>query len=150
MLARIITVVVTSLIVTALGTAAHIALFGLTRTAVLPVLLRLPVVSRFLRPFMAHFLRGSFSLALLTKNLGLVFRAFMLGFMTVATWDFAESLFDTYVAEVCHHSSSVFLSTAHVPPHIANKCRAYNRRSDSNDHLRPLVYRSILQALCIR
>lgn len=100
MLARLITVGLSSFLLTAMGTAVYVLLFGLTRSTILPVLFKIPFLSRLLRPFLAHFLRGSFTLILLTKNWGLIFRAFMLGLMSVATWDFAESLFDSYVAEV--------------------------------------------------
>ncbi|GJE99489.1 nucleoporin protein Ndc1-Nup [Phanerochaete sordida] len=99
MLGRILTVIISASLLTAIGTVAHIFLFGLARAVALPVIFQLPFVSRLLRPFLAHFLRGSFSLTLLTKHTGLIFRAFMLGLMTVSTWDFAESLFDTFVAE---------------------------------------------------
>ena len=100
MIARVFTVVVSALVLTAMGTIAHIILFGLARSAILPILFRIPFLSHLLRPFLAHFLRGSFTLTLFTKNVGLIFRAFTLGFMSVATWDFAESLFDSYVSDV--------------------------------------------------
>lgn len=101
MLGRVVTVAISAFIVTVMGTAAHIVLFGATRSFFLPIAFQLPFFSRLLRPFLAHFLRGSWSLALVTKNSTLIFRTFWLGFMTVATWDFAESLVDSHVAEVC-------------------------------------------------
>jgi nucleoporin NDC1 len=107
MLARIVTVLLSAFFVTILGTVAHILLFGVARSMLVPVLLRLPIVSRFLRPFLAHFLRDPLFFTLLPRQLGILFRAFMLGYTTVATWDFAESLFDAFVAEVrffAHHS----------------------------------------------
>ena len=100
MLARVVTVALSAILLTVIGTVAHLFLFGITRSAVLPLLFKVPFLSRLLRPFLAHFLRGSFSLALLTKNSGLIFRAFGFGFVNVAIWDFAESLFDLFVVEV--------------------------------------------------
>ena len=102
MLARVLTVIISALLLTTLGSATHIALFGFARSIVLPFAFRLPILSQLLRPFFAHFLRGSLSLTLLTRHFGLIFRASMLGFTTVASWDFAESLFDTFVAEPIH------------------------------------------------
>lgn len=100
MLAKVVTVAISAFIVTVMGTVAHIVLFGAARSFFLPIAFKLPFLSRLLRPFLAHFLRGSWSFMLVTKNSTLIFRAFWLGFMTVATWDFAESLFDSHVAEV--------------------------------------------------
>ncbi|EKM52969.1 uncharacterized protein PHACADRAFT_124416 [Phanerochaete carnosa HHB-10118-sp] len=99
MLARILTVTASALLLTAMGTVAHIVLFGCARAIVIPFVFKLPVLSHLLRPFLAHFLRGPFALTLLTRHTGLIFRAFMLGFLTISTWDFAENLFDTFVAE---------------------------------------------------
>lgn len=100
MLARVVTVIATSLVFASLSIAGHGLLFVLSRSLALPVIFRVPLVSRLLRPFAAHFLRGSWSLALFARNFGLIFRVWALGFMTIASWEFAESMFDSAVAEV--------------------------------------------------
>ncbi|KAI0691477.1 nucleoporin protein Ndc1-Nup [Cytidiella melzeri] len=99
LLARIVTVLATSGVMAIMGISGHALLFVLSRSIALPILFKLPIISRLLRPFAAHFLRGSWSLSLLAKNGGLIFRAWTLGFMTVANWEFADSLFDTVVVE---------------------------------------------------
>lgn len=99
MLARIVTVFISSLVLSILGLTVHALLFGFSRALVLPAILKLPIVSRLLRPFIAHFARGSWSFTLLTRNIPLVFRAWAVGFMTIVNWDFAESIFDTMVVE---------------------------------------------------
>jgi nucleoporin NDC1 len=100
MLARIVTVLATSAIMVSMGIAAHAVLFLASKLVVLPLLFKLPFVPRLLRPFLAHFLRGPWPLSLLTRNGGLVFRAWTLGFMTILSWEFAESMFDSVVVEV--------------------------------------------------
>ena len=100
MLARVLTVLATSLVFALIAITGHSLLFVLSKLLALPILLRLPILSRLLRPFTAHFLRGSLSLTLLTRNGGLIFRSLALGFMTIASWEFAESMFDSVVVEV--------------------------------------------------
>lgn len=107
MLARVVTILISSLVLSVVGLITHAVLFGLSRAIVLPVVFRLPVISRLLRPFMAHFLRGSWSLTLLTRNIPLMFRAWAVGFMTILNWDFAESIFDSIVAEVSNSMSAM-------------------------------------------
>ncbi|KAL0579252.1 hypothetical protein V5O48_002756 [Marasmius crinis-equi] len=65
----------------------------------LPILYKIPVFPLFLRPFTAHFLRGSWTVFLPFYHLGLLFRAWFLGFTTVVTWEFSETLFDVFVAQ---------------------------------------------------
>ncbi|KZT06677.1 uncharacterized protein LAESUDRAFT_759175 [Laetiporus sulphureus 93-53] len=69
----------------------HAVLFGFARSVVLPVLHLLPFVSQILRPFTAHFLRGSFTLTLLFRQWPLICRTFYLAMTTVACWETAES-----------------------------------------------------------
>ncbi|KAI0083890.1 nucleoporin protein Ndc1-Nup [Irpex rosettiformis] len=106
MLARIVTVFATSLVFACMGIAGHGLAFVLSRSFALPIVLKLPLISRLLRPFLAHFLRGSWSLALFTRNGGLIFRAWSLGLMTFASWEFAESIFDSVVVEPVHVAHS--------------------------------------------
>ncbi len=100
-LARVLTVILTSLVYTLMVTIAHLAAFALTRSTVLPLLFQLPFVSMLLRPFTAHFLRGQWTLMLLNRHWSLVSRTFYLALSTVGIWEFAESSFDSIVAEVC-------------------------------------------------
>ena len=74
--------------------------FGLSRILVLPLLLKLPVVSNLVRPFVAHFARGSWTLSLPMSHWPLLVRSFTMGLMTLMNWEFAESLFDAFVPQV--------------------------------------------------
>ncbi|RPD56539.1 hypothetical protein L226DRAFT_455586 [Lentinus tigrinus ALCF2SS1-7] len=98
-LARVLTVTLTSLVYTFMVTIAHLAAFALARSAVLPLLYQLPLVSMVLRPFTAHFLRGQWIPMLLNRHWSVVSRAFYLALGTVSIWEFAESSFDAIVAE---------------------------------------------------
>ncbi|TFK83427.1 hypothetical protein K466DRAFT_665850 [Polyporus arcularius HHB13444] len=98
-LARVLTVILTSLVYTLMVTIAHLAAFALTRSTVPPLLFQLPFVSMLLRPFTAHFLRGQWTLMLLNRHWSLVSRTFYLALSTVGIWEFAESSFDSIVAE---------------------------------------------------
>ncbi|TFY76297.1 hypothetical protein EWM64_g7713 [Hericium alpestre] len=87
--------------------AAYLVAFGLVRSVALPILFKVPVVSMLLRPICAHFLRGSWTVALLPRHFTLVWRTYLLGLTTVASWEFAESLFDEKIQEpisVSHHT----------------------------------------------
>ncbi|THV00300.1 hypothetical protein K435DRAFT_751333 [Dendrothele bispora CBS 962.96] len=86
--------------------------FGALRT-LLPILYQLPILPVFLRPFTAHFLRGSFSILLPLYHFQLFFRAWSLGASTLAVWEASEVLFDAFVAEpvrVSHQSSDPTLT----------------------------------------
>ncbi|EMD32361.1 hypothetical protein CERSUDRAFT_118729 [Gelatoporia subvermispora B] len=104
-LAQLLTMLVTVGIFSGLCVAGHTLLFGLARSIALPVVFRIPIVSRFLRPFMAHFLRGRFTLTLLARHWSLITRTFYLGITTLAGWEFAESAFDEAVS-VSHHTGA--------------------------------------------
>ncbi|KAH9923390.1 nucleoporin protein Ndc1-Nup [Amylocystis lapponica] len=97
-LARLATVLVTIALFNALSIAAHTVLFGFARSVVLPLLYALPFVSRALRPFSAHFLRGSWSLYLVIRHWSMVCRAFYLGFATLMSWEFAEHAYGESIA----------------------------------------------------
>ncbi|KAH7915514.1 nucleoporin protein Ndc1-Nup [Hygrophoropsis aurantiaca] len=73
--------------------------FGLARTIVLPILFRIPIIRSLLRPFSAHFLRGTWSLTLPLRHFSLEIRTFTLGLTTLASWEFAEALFDRYIPQ---------------------------------------------------
>lgn len=73
--------------------------FGLSRMLVLPLLLKLPVVSSIVRPFVAHFARGTWTLTLPLLHWSLLVRSFTMGLVTLMSWEFAESLFDAYVPQ---------------------------------------------------
>jgi len=89
-----------ALVVTTLTLAAYTVVFGLSRSLVLPVFLRLPLFSLILRPFCAHFRRGPWTIILLTRYSSLVWRTFLLGLTTTAGWEFADALFDDKAQEV--------------------------------------------------
>ncbi|TCD63234.1 hypothetical protein EIP91_005819 [Steccherinum ochraceum] len=98
-LAQAFTSTITMVLLTALSLALHTCVFGLGRSLVLPIIFKLPVVSMLIRPFAAHFLRGPLSFTLFIRNWALIRRAYALGLFTTLNWEFAETVFDTYVAE---------------------------------------------------
>ncbi|KAL6298512.1 nucleoporin protein Ndc1-Nup [Sparassis latifolia] len=108
-LAHILTSSVTLLLFTMFCTVGNIALFGLSRSVVLPLLYTLPIVPRILRPFSAHFLRGSWTLLLLPRHFSLVIRTFYLGLTTVAFWEFAESSYHEAI-HVSHNTADPALT----------------------------------------
>ena len=87
---------------------------------VLPILLRIPIVSSVLRPLTAHFIRGPWTLILPLRYFSLEFRTFIL-----ANWEFSEALFDFHIPQVhtvFHRVSHLLIhlpssqSTSHTPP----------------------------------
>ncbi|KAK7442719.1 hypothetical protein VKT23_015965 [Stygiomarasmius scandens] len=91
------TILVVSVFTTVCLPAASLA-FGAIR-ACLPIVYQLPILPIFLRPFTAHFLRGSWSILLPFYHYRLFFRAWFLGASTLAIWEASEVIFDAYVAE---------------------------------------------------
>lgn len=67
---------------------------------VLPLLLKVPAVSNIIRPFVAHYAKGTWTLTLPILHWSLLVRSFMMGLVTLMGWEFAESLFDAYVPQV--------------------------------------------------
>ena len=99
-LARVVTIALTTVVYTLLVTASYLAVFAVTRSALFPLVYRIPVISMLLRPFTAHFLRGQWTLMLFTRHWPLVTRAFYLALGTIGLWEFAESSFDNMIAQV--------------------------------------------------
>lgn len=66
----------------------------------LPPLYKLPLLHVFLRPFTAHFLRGSWTLLLPFRHFTLIIRAWFLSFSTMASWEISELLFDFFIPQV--------------------------------------------------
>ncbi|KAH8078741.1 nucleoporin protein Ndc1-Nup [Cristinia sonorae] len=98
-LAKLLTSSITMAILVAISTSVNTVIFGLGRSLVLPILFRLPIIPRFLKPFTAHFLRGPLSFSLLFRNWSLIQSSYNLALFTVLNWEFAEAVFDTYVSE---------------------------------------------------
>jgi nucleoporin NDC1 len=95
--------------------------FGLSRILVLPLLLKLPVVSILVRPFAVHFAKGPWTLSLPISHWPLLVRSFTMGLTTLMNWEFAESLFDAYVPQVTllfvmtNLPSDIFTSRSKLP-----------------------------------
>lgn len=89
----------TMVLFTSFSSIAYSVAFGLSRMLVLPLLLKLPVVSSIARPFIGHFAKGAWTLTLPISHWSLLTRSFMMGLVTVMSWEFAESLFDAYVPQ---------------------------------------------------
>ncbi|KAF9788124.1 nucleoporin protein Ndc1-Nup [Thelephora terrestris] len=79
-------------------TAVQLALFVMGRAVVLPILLKIPLVSHLLRPFAAHFLKG-YTPVLFFTQFPTILRALALGITTLASWEVSETLFDNSVSE---------------------------------------------------
>ncbi|TFK23884.1 hypothetical protein FA15DRAFT_687725 [Coprinopsis marcescibilis] len=80
--------------------------FGVLRMVILPVLYRLPFVHAFLKPFVAHFLRGPYTFALPFQHISVLGRAWFIGFTTFFLWETAESFFDGLLSEPVTVASS--------------------------------------------
>lgn len=89
----------TMILFTSFSSMVYSVAFGLSRMLVLPLLLKLPVVSSIVRPFIGHFSKGAWTLTLPISHWSLLVRSFMMGLVTVMSWEFAESLFDAYVPQ---------------------------------------------------
>ena len=83
--------------------------FESARSALLPLLLRVPLVWSFLKPFTGHFFRGPWTLTLPLRHFSLESHAFTLGLSMLARWEFAESLIDVYIPQVRHHFPYPFM-----------------------------------------
>ena len=122
-LARFITVGATTIVYTLMVTAAYLAIFSITRSAIFPLVYQIPLISMLLRPFTAHFLRGQWTLMLFTRHWPLITRTFYLALSTIGIWEFAESSFDNIVAEVrCDRLCSSNVTYVHT----ASPCRDAN------------------------
>ena len=73
--------------------------FGFARTVIIPILYAIPGLPIFLRPFTAHFLRGSYTFMLPFNHIPLLTKAWWLGFCTFFLWETADSMFDGIVSE---------------------------------------------------
>jgi len=102
----ILVAVVVSFIFTTIAISVASVLFALARI-LLPVLYKLPLLPLVLRPLTAHFLRGPWTFSLPLRHLGLLSRAWFLGFTTFITWEIAECLFEKIVADVRSPSNVV-------------------------------------------
>ncbi|KAG8221384.1 nucleoporin protein Ndc1-Nup [Butyriboletus roseoflavus] len=89
----------TSTLFTLSSFAVYNIAFGLVRLALLPLLLRVPLVRSLLKPFVGHFIRGPWTLTLPLRHLALELQAFTIGVSMLANWEFAESLFDVYIPQ---------------------------------------------------
>lgn len=91
-----------TLLVAALLTTISIPIstiiFVLSRLC-LPILFKLPLLPLLLRPFTAHFLRGSWAITLIFKHFPLLIRAWFIAFTTLATWETSEIIFDAFVSQ---------------------------------------------------
>ncbi|KAG1726683.1 nucleoporin protein Ndc1-Nup [Suillus lakei] len=96
---NLLKLLLTMTLFTSFSSVVYSVVFGLSRVVVLPLLLKLPVVSSIVRPFIAHFAKGPWSLTLPILHWSLLVRSFMMGLVTVMSWEFAESLFDAYVPQ---------------------------------------------------
>lgn len=89
---------VTIIVFASLSVPLSALLFGLVRI-ILPITFKLPLVHYLLRPFLAHFLRGSWSILLPFQHIGLLVRAWLLGLTTLTSWEAGSLLFDAFVTQ---------------------------------------------------
>lgn len=95
-----------------------------------PILYRLPLLHLILRPFTAHFLRGPWTIFLPVQHFALLTRSWLLAFSTLATWEVAELLFDSFISQpipVSHLTAdpAVTLVSGAASPDITFKYFAY-------------------------
>lgn len=96
---NLLKLLLTMALFTSFSLMAYSVAFGLSRMLALPLLLKLPVVNSIVRPFIAHFAKGTWTLTLPILHWSLLVRSFMIGLVTVMSWEFAELLFDAYVPQ---------------------------------------------------
>ncbi|KAF8638636.1 hypothetical protein AX17_002061 [Amanita inopinata Kibby_2008] len=65
----------------------------------LPLFYKLPLLPYILRPFTAHFLRGSWTIMLPARHFSLLVRAWFLAYTTLLTWEFSDVFFDAYISQ---------------------------------------------------
>lgn len=96
---NLLKLVLTMALFTSFSLMMYSVAFGLSRMLVLPLLLKLPAVSNIIRPFVAHYAKGTWTLTLPILHWSLLVRSFMMGLVTLMSWEFAESLFDAHVPQ---------------------------------------------------
>ncbi|KAJ7578193.1 nucleoporin protein Ndc1-Nup [Mycena floridula] len=104
----IVDILRTGFVVTVLTTfsvASSTLLFAFARIVIIPLLFKLPILPIFLRPFMAHFIKGPWTFTLIFRHFPLVVRAWFLGATTLATWEMSEMVFDSFVCQPIRISS---------------------------------------------
>ncbi|KAF5389266.1 hypothetical protein D9757_003532 [Collybiopsis confluens] len=72
-----------------------------------PVIYKLPLLPTVLRPFTGHFVRGSLTVMLPFSHVGLLFRAWFLGFTTFFLWEISEFLFDVIIPQPINASTLI-------------------------------------------
>ncbi|EKM75430.1 hypothetical protein AGABI1DRAFT_116372 [Agaricus bisporus var. burnettii JB137-S8] len=94
----IVRAAIVSAVLSAMVMPVTASVFALTRLF-LPIVYKLPILPSFLKPFTAHFLRGSWTIVLPFSHINLICRAFCLGFISFFTWEILDTLFDLNVAK---------------------------------------------------
>ncbi|EJD08511.1 uncharacterized protein FOMMEDRAFT_151374 [Fomitiporia mediterranea MF3/22] len=92
--ASILSSLVSTLMLSTTSTVASLAGFGVLRSFVLPVVYRLPILHGFLRPFVAHFLRPTYTMTFFWTDFDLIIRAFFLALSSQVLWDVPSTMFD--------------------------------------------------------
>jgi len=88
-----------SIVNATLALVGGMCFFGLTRV-LLPFFYSIPLLSIIFRPLTAHFLKGSWTLALPFHHVNLIAQSFILSFGTVLVWELTDNLFDRVIIEV--------------------------------------------------
>ncbi|PCH37156.1 hypothetical protein WOLCODRAFT_140745 [Wolfiporia cocos MD-104 SS10] len=99
----LLTIITMGFFVALCGTL-HTVAFGLARSIAIPIIFKIPLVRNALKPFIAHFRRGSFTLTLLLRNLSFIIRTSFLGLTSALCWELAESPLSENVS-VAHKSA---------------------------------------------
>ncbi|KAF8344848.1 nucleoporin protein Ndc1-Nup [Amanita rubescens] len=115
-------------ILATLSTPLTCIAFGLSRFA-LPLLYRAPLLPYILKPFTAHFIRGSWTLFLPLHHFPLLVRGWSIAYTTLLTWESASLLFELSTSQpitVSHLTadsnvaliSGISTSTSPFPFHV--------------------------------
>lgn len=140
------TLLLTSTFFTFSSFAVYNIAFGLVRLTLLPLFLRVPLVRSLFKPFVGHFIRGPWTLTLPLRHFPLESHAFTLGVSMLANWEFAESLFDVYIPQVCHHFPCSFM---HSKVALAHQSCLYHRRPQCDACLGHHVHQPAVPLLCL-
>ncbi|KAF8879244.1 nucleoporin protein Ndc1-Nup [Infundibulicybe gibba] len=97
-LSHIVRVLATGVVLASMTLPLALGLFAAARIC-LPLLYKLPLLHRLLRPFTAHFLRGPSTVLLPLYHLPLLLRSWFLALATLLGWESADTIFDVFVTQ---------------------------------------------------
>lgn len=152
---------ISTLMLAATSLVSSLLMFSILRSTVLPILYRLPIIHGLLRsvlprtrqscfciqpvhhsPFVAHFLRPTYTITFVWAEFDLIIRAFSLSLSTQILWDITSTMFDAVFSMVsirlflCHCGIILTSLPAGLGHRGSERFRTYTCRR--NQFFRPL------------